>query len=111
MRSCSASELREPQISEISVTLCAEAHDTPSLRDLGYTVLHASSGPDVVMPVMTGKALADEARTRMPAPKVLYTTGCTQNAHNGVLDADARLLLKPYTLNDLAKKVRAVLDE
>jgi len=101
-----------------------------SLRDLGYTVLHASSGPaalkaleanpgvallftDVVMPGMTGKVLADEARTRYPALKVLYTTGYTQNAivHNGVLDADARLLLKPYSLNDLAKKVRAVLDE
>ncbi|MBX9747107.1 MAG: response regulator, partial [Hyphomonadaceae bacterium] len=101
-----------------------------SLRDLGYTVLHASSGPaalkmlesnpavallftDVVMPEMTGKALADEARTRHPALKVLYTTGYTQNAivHNGVLDADARLLLKPYSLNDLAKKVRAVLEE
>ncbi len=101
-----------------------------SLRDLGYTVLHASSGPaalkvleanpgvallftDVVMPEMTGKVLADEARTRYPALKVLYTTGYTQNAivHNGVLDADARLLLKPYSLNDLAKKVRAVLDE
>jgi CheY-like chemotaxis protein len=101
-----------------------------SLRELGYTVLHASSGPaalqileanpnvallftDVVMPEMSGKVLADEARTRNPALRVLYTTGYTQNAivHNGVLDADARLLLKPYSLNDLARKVRAVLKE
>jgi signal transduction histidine kinase/CheY-like chemotaxis protein len=101
-----------------------------SLRDLGYTVLHASSGAealqvleahpgiallftDVVMPEMTGKALSDEARRRWPHIKVLYTTGYTQNAiiHNGVLDADARLLLKPYSLNDLARKVRAVLNE
>lgn len=101
-----------------------------SLRDLGYTVLHASSGPealqvleahpgvallftDVVMPEMTGKVLSDEARRRWPHIKVLYTTGYTQNAivHNGVLDADARLLLKPYSLNDLARKVRAVLNE
>lgn len=101
-----------------------------SLRDLGYTVLHAASGAealevleahqgvsllftDVVMPGMTGKVLSDEVRKRWPHIKVLYTTGYTQNAivHNGVLDADARLILKPYTLNDLARKVRAVLDE
>ncbi len=101
-----------------------------SLRDLGYTVLHAASGPealkvlegnpaiallftDVVMPEMTGKVLSDEVRKRWPHIKVLYTTGYTQNAivHNGVLDADARLLLKPYSLNDLARKVHAVLNE
>lgn len=101
-----------------------------ALRELGYTVLHADSGAkalevleanpgvallftDVVMPNMSGKALADEARKRNGALKVLYTTGYTQNAivHNGVLDADARLLLKPYTLTDLARKVRSVLDE
>jgi signal transduction histidine kinase len=101
-----------------------------SLRDLGYTVLHAHGGAkalevldahpgtallftDVVMPEMSGKELADRARAKYPALKVLYTTGYTQNAivHNGVLDADARLLLKPYSLNDLARKVRAVLEE
>nr|HRK64441.1 ATP-binding protein [Terricaulis sp.] len=101
-----------------------------ALRDLGYTVLHASSGKaaltvleanpgvallftDVVMPEMSGRVLADEARKRNPDLKVLYTTGYTQNAivHNGVVDADARLILKPYSLSDLARKVRAVLDE
>ncbi|HRO02537.1 MAG TPA: ATP-binding protein, partial [Terricaulis sp.] len=100
-----------------------------ALRDLGYTVLHASSGPaaltvleanpgvsllftDVVMPEMSGRVLADEAKKRNPDLKVLYTTGYTQNAivHNGVVDADARLLLKPYSLADLARKVRAALD-
>lgn len=101
-----------------------------ALRDLGYTVLHASSGPaallvleanpgvsllftDVVMPEMSGRVLADEAKKRYPDLKVLYTTGYTQNAivHNGVVDADARLILKPYSLSDLARKVRAVLNE
>lgn len=101
-----------------------------SLRELGYTVLHAQSGAkalalldahpatallftDVVMPEMSGKVLADRAREKYPALKVLYTTGYTQNAivHNGMLDADARLLLKPYSLNELARRVRAVLDE
>ena len=101
-----------------------------SLRELGYTVVHASSGEealqklankpavtlmftDIVMPGMSGRKLADEATARYPELKVLYTTGYTQNAivHNGVLDADARLLLKPYSIEDLARKVRAVLDE
>lgn len=101
-----------------------------SLRELGYTVVHASSGEealeklankpavtllftDIVMPGMSGRKLADEAKARYPDLRVLYTTGYTQNAivHNGVLDADARLLLKPYSIDDLARKVRAVLDE
>ncbi len=101
-----------------------------SLRELGYTVVHASNGDeallklankpavtmmltDIVMPGMSGRKLADEAKSRYPTLKVLYTTGYTQNAivHNGVLDADARLLLKPYSIEDLARKVRATLDE
>ncbi|WP_228126769.1 CHASE3 domain-containing protein [Candidatus Viadribacter manganicus] len=101
-----------------------------SLRELGYTVVHASSGEeallkleakpavtllftDIVMPGMSGRKLSDEAKARYPELKVLYTTGYTQNAivHNGVVDAHARLLLKPYSIDDLARKVRAVLDE
>jgi len=101
-----------------------------ALRDLGYSVLHASSGDkalevltanpgiallftDVVMPGMSGRVLVDRARAQFPDLKVLYTTGYTQNAivHNGVVDADARLLMKPFTLSDLASKVRAALDQ
>lgn len=101
-----------------------------SLRDLGYTVIHAENGvralevlaekpgvsllfTDIVMPGMSGRKLSDEARALYPTLKVLYTTGYTRNAiiHNGVVDADARLLMKPYSLSDLARKVRAVLDE
>jgi hypothetical protein len=42
----------------------------------------------------------------------LFTTGYTRNAivHNGVLDAGTHLISKPYTINDLAEKVRALLD-
>jgi signal transduction histidine kinase/CheY-like chemotaxis protein len=101
-----------------------------ALRELGYTVLHADNGAhalevldanagvrllftDIVMPQMSGRALADEALRRRPDLKVLYTTGYTQNAivHNGVVDADARLILKPYTIDDLARKIAAVLAE
>ena len=67
---------------------------------------------DVVMPDMNGRQLADEARRRKPALKVLFTTGYTRNAivHNGVLDPGVQLISKPFTLDQLARKVAAVLD-
>jgi hypothetical protein len=43
---------------------------------------------------------------------VLYTTGYSRNAvvHNGVLDQGIALLTKPFSVEDLALKLRAVLD-
>ncbi|MEF2553287.1 ATP-binding protein [Aurantimonas sp. A2-1-M11] len=100
------------------------------LRDLGYGVVAASGGTeglraldehpevsllftDVVMPGMNGRQLADEARRRRPDLKVLFTTGYTKNAvvHNGVLDPGVNLLQKPATLEQMAAKIRSVLDE
>ena len=100
-----------------------------ALRDLGYTAIGAS-GPvealqmlddglsisllftDVIMPVMTGRELADRLRQRNPQLKVLYTTGYTRNAivHNGMLDPGTSLLTKPFSIEDLATKVRQILD-
>lgn len=100
-----------------------------ALRELGYSVLEMS-GPrdalavvesgqvpsllftDVVMPEMSGRELVDKVRTSHPALKVLYTTGYTRNAivHNGTLDFGTELLTKPYTIDELAEKVRKVLD-
>jgi signal transduction histidine kinase/CheY-like chemotaxis protein len=101
-----------------------------ALRELGYTVLSAESGAraleilqsqpniallftDIVMPAMSGRVLADTARERHPELCVLFTTGYTQNAivHNGVVDAGAHLLLKPYSIAELARKVLAVLNQ
>ena len=66
---------------------------------------------DVVMPETNGKKLADEALRRQPSLKVLFTTGYTPNAvvHGGVLDPGVELLTKPFTLEQLATKLRAVL--
>jgi signal transduction histidine kinase len=102
---------------------------TESLRELGYTVLECSSAAkalatlekhpevkllftDVVMPEVNGKALADAALKLRPELKVLFTTGYTTNAvvHGGVLDPGVNLLSKPFSLQQLAAKVRAVLD-
>ncbi|MBV1699720.1 MAG: response regulator, partial [Hyphomicrobiales bacterium] len=103
---------------------------TETLHELGYTVFDSESATgaleildrvadvkllftDVVMPDINGKKLADEALRRRPELKVLFTTGYTANAvvHGGVLDPGVHMIGKPFTLDQLAAKVRAVLDE
>ncbi|GAO37898.1 putative two-component hybrid sensor and regulator [Sphingomonas changbaiensis NBRC 104936] len=100
-----------------------------ALQELGYDVLEAPGGEDalalvqtrpdirllftdVVMPDINGRQLADKARTLRPELPVLYTTGYTRNAvvHNGVVDSDVFFIPKPFTVEQLARKMRAVLD-
>ena len=66
---------------------------------------------DVVMPEMTGGELAARIQELMPDAKVLFTTGYTSDMafRHQLLDEQAEVLTKPYTLGDLAKKVRAIL--
>lgn len=61
---------------------------------------------------MNGKQLADAARLRRPALKVLFTSGYTEDAivHQGRLDPGVVLLGKPYRRAELVAKVRQVLD-
>ena len=101
-----------------------------ALHELGYTVFDADSAAnalatldrvaevtllftDVVMPDINGRKLAEEAVRRRPGLKVIFTTGYTANAvvHGGVLDKGVHFISKPFTLDQLAAKVRAVLDE
>jgi signal transduction histidine kinase/ActR/RegA family two-component response regulator len=99
-----------------------------ALRELGYTVVQAASGnqameqlvlqpridllfTDIVMPDMTGRQLAEKAAAARAGLKILYTTGYTRNAvvHNGILDHGVAFLPKPFTLDQLARKVDDVL--
>jgi two-component system cell cycle sensor histidine kinase/response regulator CckA len=67
---------------------------------------------DVVMPHMSGRALAAAVKRFRPEVKVLYTSGYTDDAiiHHGVLDPGTALLQKPFSPAALGRKVREVLD-
>ena len=101
-----------------------------ALEGAGYTVVAARSGEDalriarqhrgdihllltdVVMPRMGGKELAEDLTRARPALKVLYMSGYSANAitRHGVLDSGMRLLAKPFTADELTRRVRDVLD-
>jgi two-component system cell cycle sensor histidine kinase/response regulator CckA len=89
--------------------------DTPSAA---LRVAAAHAGPlhllvtDVVMPEMNGRDLARQMHTLYPHLKCLYMSGYTANviAHHGVLDDHIHFLQKPFSLPDLACKVREALD-
>ena len=99
-----------------------------ALRELGYVVLEAATPDaalayieagehvdvlftDVVMPGMTGRALAERVLAARPHVRVLYTTGYTRNAivHNGMLEPGVALLQKPFTVSQLSRRLRDVL--
>jgi DNA-binding response OmpR family regulator len=67
---------------------------------------------DVVLPHVNGRKLAETARTLRPDLKVLFVTGYAENAadRGGFLDAGMDMLTKPFALDALGVKVRAMID-
>jgi PAS domain S-box-containing protein len=68
---------------------------------------------DVVLPEMNGRDLAERIGRLKPGLKCLFISGYTANAiaHHGVLNEGVAFLQKPFSMKDLADKVRDVLDE
>ena len=100
------------------------------LTHLGYRVLTAESPvaavslleehggevhlliTDVVMPEMNGKELAELLNQRQPGLRCLFTSGYTGTviASHGILEEGIDFIQKPFSIKDLADKVRTVLD-
>ncbi len=101
------------------------------LGSLGYRLLEAANGhqalekfmqhpdialvfSDVMLPGgLLGTSLATKLCERRAGLKVLLTTGFSETAimHRGLLDGSMAVLSKPYKLEDLARRVRSILDE
>jgi two-component system, cell cycle sensor histidine kinase and response regulator CckA len=100
-----------------------------ALRNKGYKVIEAKSGEaalelirdaeeridlmitDVVMPRMDGPRLVREVRDIVPQMKVIFISGYTEDAFRQRLDSDSGIdfLPKPFSLKQLATKVRDVI--
>ena len=99
------------------------------LKELGYEVLLASDArpaipilqsdrridlmlSDVMLPHVNGRKLAEIARASRPDLKVLFVTGYAENAtfRGDFLDPGMDMLTKPFDLDALGAKVRAMIE-
>jgi PAS domain S-box-containing protein len=113
----------EPTVREVA---------TRMLREQGYNVLVAANGDealqlarsrsnepihllvtDVVMPRLSGKAVADQLRAGRPDMKVLFISGYSDDTliRHGAADTGLNFLQKPFSPSLLAYKIRDVLDK
>ncbi|HET9148210.1 MAG TPA: ATP-binding protein, partial [Acetobacteraceae bacterium] len=103
---------------------------TETLEDLGHRTIEAADGPsglgmlqsgrridllitDVGLPGLNGRQVADAGRLVRPGLKVLFITGYAHNAAVGqgeALEAGMEIMTKPFALNDLAARVRSMLE-
>ena len=99
------------------------------LEELGYNVVLASDARpalpilqsdrqidlmvcDVVLPHINGRKLAEIARAARPDLKILFVTGYAEHAtfRGGFLEPGMDMLTKPFALEALGAKVRAMVE-
>ena len=112
--------------------------DDPVIRDLileiltegGYRPLTVETAPealalaesydgpidllltDVIMPTMSGRDVAEGVGRARPGVPVLYISGYTDDviSRSGLLDGDVKLLMKPFAIDTLLRRVRETID-
>jgi PAS domain S-box-containing protein len=98
------------------------------LHDQGYRTLEAADGPsglrilrndkridllitDVGLPGMNGRQLADQARETRPDLKILFITGYAESVAiaDGFLQPGMEMITKPFELDVLSRRIRAMI--
>lgn len=87
-------------------------------KDLAFHLVQNHAGAidllltDIVMPDINGKELAERMAHLKPGMKCLYMSGYTADviARQGILEEGIHFISKPFSLRDLANKIRAVLE-
>ena len=99
-------------LNRLGYSVQAAADPAEALRLTFETPLIDGLLTDVVMPGMSGGDLAERVIKVHPDVRVLYTSGYTENSvvHHGVIDRGVSFVQKPFTPQELARRLRAVLD-
>ncbi len=132
-------DLRHPAASPRGAETILLVEDDPgvrgvvrdSLRSYGYTILESGDPEegiglcerhpgaihllmtDVILPKMSGRALATRLSALRPDMRILFMSGYTDDAigQHGVLDRGVDFLQKPFQVTVMVRKVREVLDK
>jgi len=91
--------------------------ETAESGEAGWTKFSELQNPidllitDVIMPGMDGPTLATKIRERMPKLKIIFVSGYTEEKLKDQMGEGIHFLPKPFTLKQLAAKVKEVLEE
>jgi len=105
-------DLFEATLSELGYCVTAAANGAEAVRAVEAAGLRPDLlVTDIVMPGMTGLALAERLRKSLPGLKVLFMSGYTDRAmaRGSLLDAGTPFLQKPFDIAELASEVRGIL--
>ena len=100
------------------------------LEELKYSILHTGSPEeavaiaekypgridlvltDIIMPEMNGRELVEKIRKIRHGIKIAYMSGYTADiiAHHGVIEEKVNFIQKPFTMRELAIKIRSAID-